>query len=90
MGNNCCVREDYIDENLLYTKNIDEILEVIEERNLDFLLQHIEIGNYLSGKSDYLSIQFMVCLYFINKFVFYRNLIIILWKRKRSLRENYI
>lgn len=59
MGICCCQGLEYVDEDLLKTKNIKEIILIMEEKNNDFVTEKIEIETYLNNKSEYLRMEYI-------------------------------
>ena len=55
----CYNLEEYVDEDLVKAKNINEIIEIMEEKNEDFLNQKKEIKNYMKGQSEYLRVDLL-------------------------------
>lgn len=59
MGACCCQGLEYVDEDLLKTKSIKEIILIMEEKNSDFIAEKTEIESYLNNKSDYLRMEYL-------------------------------
>lgn len=60
MGACCgCGSADFFDEDLYKTKSIEDIVDVMEEKLLDFNEEKSELQSYLDYKTDYLRMEYL-------------------------------